>query len=116
MSAPDECDERNERDERGECDERNERDERGECDEWDDPLGVSDPDEESAAVEATWPSHGVATAAWIGWLALGYALVTAARALAGAGGSVTGAVPVAAVGLGLLLGVHLGGRDVRVWR
>jgi hypothetical protein len=90
-------------------------------DEWDDPAGVfeadaDDRDRSGADLVDVWPTHGVATAAWIGWLALGYALAEAAAALLGLGGSLTAALPVGVVGIGLLLGVHLGGRDVRVWR
>jgi hypothetical protein len=86
---------------------------------WDDPPGVFEPDgddDTGSDREIVWPSHGVATAAWAGWLALGYALAQAAGALLGLGGSLTGAVPVAVIGIGLLVGVRLGGGDLRVWR
>jgi hypothetical protein len=78
-------------------------------DEWDDPPLP----EEEPSVE--WPSHGLATAAWGGWLALGYAVLTGGRALL-EGAVPLGALPVAVVGVGLLVGVRLAGGDPRVWR
>jgi hypothetical protein len=81
------------------------------ADEWDDPPL---PGEEPApAVE--WPTNGVESAAWGGWLALAYALVAGGRALA------AGTLPlrpalVGLLGAGLLLGVWLAGDDPRVWR
>ncbi|WP_254824000.1 hypothetical protein [Haloglomus halophilum] len=78
---------------------------------WNDPpLPDEEPDPSIA-----WPTHGHATAAWAGWLALGYALVVGGRALL-AGVVPLGVLPVAGVGVGLLVGVRLTGGDPRVWR
>jgi hypothetical protein len=79
--------------------------------EWNDPPL---PDEEPDPPVA-WPTHGHTTAAWGGWLALGYALATGGRVLL-AGAVPLGALPIAAVGVGLLVGVRLAGGDPRVWR
>lgn len=81
-------------------------------DDWDDPPGV---DDSSGERTVEWPTNGFRSAALAGWLALAYGLVTGARVL------LAGAVPhfqalVALLGVGLLVGVHLGGGDVRVWR
>jgi hypothetical protein len=80
-------------------------------DEWDDPPLPG----EASTPTVAWPTNGIESAAWGGWLALGYALVTGARALA------TGTLPlrpalVGLLGVGLLLGVWLAGDDPRVWR
>jgi hypothetical protein len=84
--------------------------------EWDDPPGVFEDDPAESDREVVWPTHGVATAAWAGWLALGYAVAETAGAFLGLGGSVSRAAPIAVIGIGLLLGVRLGGGDLRPWR
>ena len=90
-------------------------------DEWDDPPGVyaeGDADAPGAPNDdgPGWPTHGFTAAAWTGWLALGYAVAAAGRALLSGALPSVGVVAVAVVGAGLLLGVALGGGDPRAWR
>jgi hypothetical protein len=96
---------------------RSGRDDDGEdddaADEWDDPPLPGERDQQGRRI--AWPSNGFESAAWGGWLALAYAGVTGAELL------LAGQVPrfpalVGLLGVGLLVGVHLGGGDPLVWR
>jgi hypothetical protein len=75
--------------------------------EWDDPPLPDDPDH---GRDIRWPTNGYRAAAWGGWLALAYGVVTGASTLFAGGLPVQGTL-VALLGLGLLLGVRLAGGD-----
>ncbi|PSP98614.1 hypothetical protein BRC89_07030 [Halobacteriales archaeon QS_4_70_19] len=77
--------------------------------EWDDPPLPADAGDRAAA---PWPSNGLASAAWAGWLAVAYGLVGSLRAVTVA----TSPAVIGLLGIGLLVGVRLGGGDPRVWR
>jgi hypothetical protein len=85
-------------------------------DPWNDPPGVGN--EEHPAEDVRWPTHGFETAAWAGWLAVGYGLVTLATALPPPvpAPALRQGVIVGLLGVALLVGVRLGGGDPRVWR
>lgn len=75
-------------------------------DDWGDPPLPG----EASAPTVAWPTNGIESAGWGGWLALGSPLLIGARALA------TGTLPFRPAPVGLLLGVWLAGDDPRGWR
>jgi hypothetical protein len=83
-------------------------------DEWNDPP-LPDESDDRTAERTPWPSNGLASAAWAGWLAVAYGLVGTGRALMGAMSPIPPAV-IGLLGVGLLVGVRTGGGDPRVWR